>query len=427
MARLQKSFKSYLKIRMKITIANKTELEEILAVQKKAFIQEAELYQKCSIAPMTQTLDEIIEECQLKIVLKAELDGRIIGSIRAKMENDACHINKLIVLPEHQGKGFGKRLLLEIEKYFPKAAKFALETGAKSVNNIALYQKVGYKIVDRGMFHDGVDAVIMEKVNVRMTILDEINANKKLEVEAQKARVSIEELKQYPAYSKQCPSLKAFLLNPEKSGIIAEHKRQSPSKGIINGNVNLKDVVTAYEKAGASAVSVLTDSKYFGGNLGDLKETTSLLSIPVLRKDFIVDEYQIHEAKAYGAAIILLIAASLSSEEIDRFAKLAHELGMEVLFEVHNEDELKKVSLHVDVIGVNNRDLKTFKVDIEQSIKLAKLIPDNYIKISESGISNPATVLELKTHGFQGFLMGENFMKETNPGLACEKFIAQIK
>ena len=258
-------------------------------------------------------------------------------------------------------------------------------------------------------------------------VLDEINYNKRLEVVAAKAEVSVEELKTYPAYHKPVPSLKAFLLNPEKSGIIAEHKRQSPSKGIINGKVLLKNVVTGYEQAGASAVSVLTDSKYFGGNLEDLKEATSLLSIPVLRKDFIVDEYQIHEAKAYGAAIILLIAASLSAEEVDRFAKLAHELGLEVLFEVHNEEELKKISPHIDVVGVNNRDLKTFKVDIAQSIKLATLIPDKYIRISESGISNPSTVLELKTHGFQGFLMGENFMKEVNPGLACKVFIQQIK
>ena len=258
-------------------------------------------------------------------------------------------------------------------------------------------------------------------------ILDEINENKKLEVEAQKAKVSVEELKQYPAFSKPCPSLKAYLLNPEKSGIIAEHKRQSPSKGIINGNVFLKEVVTGYEKAGASAVSVLTDSKYFGGNLEDLKEATQLLNIPVLRKDFMVDEYQIYEAKANGAAAILLIAASLTTEEVDHFAKLAHELGMEVLFEIHHENELKKVSPHVDVIGVNNRDLKTFKLDIAQSIKLAKLIPANYLRISESGISNPNTIKELKSVGFQGFLMGETFMKEANPGLACKNFIEKIK
>jgi indole-3-glycerol phosphate synthase len=263
--------------------------------------------------------------------------------------------------------------------------------------------------------------------NLGGTILDQINADKRIEVEAQKAKVSIDELMQYPSYCQQKPSLKEHLLSGEKAGIIAEHKRKSPSKGIINGDVNLAEVVKGYEKAGASAVSVLTDSKYFGGNLDDLKEATNLLSIPVLRKDFIIDEYQIHEAKAYGASIILLIAASLSKEEVDRFALLTHKLGMEVLFEVHNQKELEKVSSHVDVIGVNNRNLKTFEVDINQSIQLAELIPTNFIKISESGISNPSTVIKLKEYGFQGFLMGENFMKKKNPGLACKNFIAELK
>ncbi|HKM94988.1 MAG TPA: indole-3-glycerol phosphate synthase TrpC [Prolixibacteraceae bacterium] len=259
-----------------------------------------------------------------------------------------------------------------------------------------------------------------------MTILDEINKNKHLEVATAKAAVPIEQLMKYTAYNKAVPSLKEFLLDPEKSGIIAEHKRQSPSKGIINNSVNLEDVVLGYEKAGASAVSVLTDRKYFGGTLNDLKTAAQVLSIPVLRKDFIIDEYQIHEAKAYGASIILLIAASLSAEEIDRFATLTHNLGMEVLFEIHNEEELKKISPLVDVVGVNNRDLKTFKVDIEQSVLLANKIPSNYLKISESGISEPKTVKMLKTHGYCGFLMGENFMKEADPGLACAIFAKQI-
>jgi indole-3-glycerol phosphate synthase len=260
-----------------------------------------------------------------------------------------------------------------------------------------------------------------------MTILDQINKNKCLEVAAAKSAVSIAELMKYPAYNKPVPSLTEFLLNPEKSGIIAEHKRQSPSKGIINGNVKLEDVVLGYQNAGASAVSVLTDQKYFGGTLADLKAATELLSIPVLRKEFIVDEYQIHEAKAYGAAIILLIAASLTVEEVDRFAKLSRELGMEVLFEVHNEEELLKISDYVNVVGVNNRDLKTFVVDTNLSIELLKKIPNNYIKISESGISAPETVINLRKAGFQGFLMGENFMKEANPGEACAKFATQIK
>jgi indole-3-glycerol phosphate synthase len=259
-----------------------------------------------------------------------------------------------------------------------------------------------------------------------MTILDQINEHKKIEVAAAKAAITVAELMEYPAYNKPVPSLKEFLLSPKRTGIIAEHKRQSPSKGIINGNVKLEQVVMGYEIGGASAVSVLTDEKYFGGTLADLKAATDLLNIPVLRKDFIIDEYQIHEAKAYGAAIVLLIAASLSVEEVDRFARLAHELGMEVLFEIHNEEELTKISSHVDVVGVNNRDLKTFNVDIQQSVKLAKLIPEQFIKISESGISDPETVKMLKTHGYKGFLMGENFMKETDPGEAFKKFVKQL-
>jgi indole-3-glycerol phosphate synthase len=259
-----------------------------------------------------------------------------------------------------------------------------------------------------------------------MTILDQINEHKQIEVAAAKAAITVVELMKYPSYNKPVPSLKEFLLSPDKTGIIAEHKRQSPSKGIINGNVKLEQVVMGYEIGGASAVSVLTDEKYFGGTLADLKAATEILTIPVLRKDFIIDEYQIHEAKANGAAIILLIAASLTVDEVDRFARLAHELGMEVLFEIHNEEELAKISSHVDVVGVNNRDLKTFKVDIQQSVKLATLIPEQFIKISESGISDPETVKMLKTHGYKGFLMGENFMKEANPGEAFKNFIKQL-
>ncbi|MDA3818515.1 MAG: indole-3-glycerol phosphate synthase TrpC [Prolixibacteraceae bacterium] len=259
-----------------------------------------------------------------------------------------------------------------------------------------------------------------------MTILDEINAHKKTEVAAAKAAVTVSELMKLPAYNKAVPSLKEFLLNPVKSGIIAEHKRKSPSKGIINANVQLEDVVKGYENAGASAISVLTDEKYFGGTLSDLETTSKLVNIPVLRKDFIVDEYQIYEAKAYGASVILLIAASLTAEEVECFAKLAHQLGMEVLFEIHNEEELSKISSYVDVVGVNNRDLKTFKVDTKRSIQLLTKIPVNFVRISESGISNPKTVKTLKKEGFQGFLMGENFMKEKDPAKACKMFISLI-
>lgn len=266
----------------------------------------------------------------------------------------------------------------------------------------------------------------MSSAEVGLGVLDKINRDKRGEVAFRKLSMPLKELMTFPAYKNKVPSFKEFILSPNHSGIIAEHKRQSPSKGIINGKVNVQDVVIGYQNAGASAVSVLSDSKYFGGTIYDIVRAAEVLDIPILRKDFIIDEYQIHEAKALGAAVILLIAASLKTEEVDRFTKLAHELGMEVLFEVHNQEELKKLSKHVDVVGVNNRNLKTFKVDIEQSIKLTKQIPDQFIKISESGISKPETVKELKKHGFQGFLMGENFMKEEIPGLACQLFIDQI-
>ncbi|MCF8359582.1 MAG: indole-3-glycerol phosphate synthase TrpC [Prolixibacteraceae bacterium] len=260
-----------------------------------------------------------------------------------------------------------------------------------------------------------------------MTILDEINAHKRLEVEKQKVSLPLDELKKHPAYNKSVPSLKAFLLSGEKTGIIAEFKRKSPSKGTIYEKAKPDAVVNEYEMAGASGVSVLTDTKYFGGTLNDLQKAASLLHIPVLRKDFMIDEYQVHEAKAYGAAVILLIAASISVEKIDQLAGLAHELGMEVLFEIHCEEELNKVSSNVDIVGVNNRDLKTFTVDINQSIKLAEKIPSQFMKISESGISNPETVKMLKTFGYQGFLMGENFMKETDPGEAFRRFVKKLK
>lgn len=257
-------------------------------------------------------------------------------------------------------------------------------------------------------------------------VLAQINENKRLEVEKAKANIPLHQLMEFPAYNKPVLSLKDFLLNPQKSGIIAEHKRQSPSKGIINANAKLSEVVRGYEKAGASAVSVLTDEKYFGGRLTDLEEAASILNIPILRKDFMIDPYQVHEAKAYGASAILLIAASLTKSEVDDLAKLAHDLGMEVLFEVHEKEELDKISPFVDVVGVNNRNLKTFEVDIMQSKLLANLIPENFVKISESGISRPETVRKLKSSGYQGFLMGENFMKMHDPGEACRLFIEAI-
>ncbi|MGF7141367.1 indole-3-glycerol phosphate synthase TrpC [Roseimarinus sediminis] len=257
-----------------------------------------------------------------------------------------------------------------------------------------------------------------------MSILDEINQNKLKEVALAKKRLSVEELKRMPLFGRNVPSLSASLR--QRSGIIAEHKRQSPSKGVINAGVQLEQVVRGYQEAGASAVSVLTDQNYFGGSLTDLQEAAALLQIPILRKDFMLDEYQLYEAKAFGAAAILLIAASLTQQQVETLSSLAHELGMEVLFEIHHAGELEKLSQNVDIVGVNNRNLNTFSVDVEQSVKLFDLIPGQFIKISESGISSPETVKRLKHIGYEGFLMGENFMKENDPGAACKNFITMI-
>lgn len=260
-----------------------------------------------------------------------------------------------------------------------------------------------------------------------MTILDEIIKNKKSEIALRKKIITIDDLKIMPNFKREVPSLSEFLLSEKHCGIIAEYKRKSPSKGIINDHSTVSDVISGYEKARVSAISVLTDLQYFGGTVDDLKEAVKVANVPLLRKDFIVDEFQIYEAKAIGASVILLIAASLSKSEVNKFAMLARELGLEVLFEIHNESELEKISDYINVVGVNNRDLKTFKVDVSQSIHLSSLIPDKYIKISESGISDPSTVKMLKTYGYKGFLMGETFMKEKDPGEACLKFSELIK
>jgi indole-3-glycerol phosphate synthase len=260
-----------------------------------------------------------------------------------------------------------------------------------------------------------------------MTILDNIVAVKRKFVEECKDKIQVREFEKHPLFSCPVISLKERLLQPESSCIIAEFKRKSPSKGIINNQVKPEVITKAYQDAGVAAVSILTDEPFFGGTPDDLIESRKHLSIPILRKDFIVDEYQILEAKAMGADLILLIAAVLGKEEIKRFATVAKSLGMEVLFEVHDPIELEKVCPEVTLIGVNNRNLKTFSVDIQQSIELARNIPEEFLKISESGIDNVETIRMLKEEGFHGFLIGENFMKTSDPGIACRNFISQLK
>lgn len=260
-----------------------------------------------------------------------------------------------------------------------------------------------------------------------MNILGKITDTKKEEVSHQKRVTPEDKLKQYPAFTRKCNSLKEALLKPDASGIIAEFKQKSPSKGEINYTANVEDTTRNYALAGASGLSVLTDYTYFGGTLTNLlKAREANPNTPVLRKDFIIDPWQITEAKAFGADVILLIAACLTTRQAELLAAKAHELGMEVLMEVHNADELKLVNSNVDLVGVNNRNLKTFKVDVETSVNLAGLIPTDRVKISESGISNAETIHYLKSKGFSGFLIGEAFMKTSNPGNACRQLIDSL-
>jgi indole-3-glycerol phosphate synthase len=261
-----------------------------------------------------------------------------------------------------------------------------------------------------------------------MNILDKIIAYKKVEVAERKRMKSVKDLESSVLFSAPNISLRKFLLDEAKSGIIAEHKRKSPSKGIINDRLTVEEIVKGYQAAGASAVSVLTDKPSFGGTDEDLLKARAAITIPILRKDFIVDEFQILEARSIGANIILLIAACLSSKEIERLANFTKSLGMEVLLEVHSEEELIPNCFDsIDCVGVNNRNLKDFTVSVELSKTLASKIPARYLKISESGIEAPETIIELQKHGYKGFLIGENFMKTNNPGAAMTEFVGKIE
>ncbi|RXK61912.1 indole-3-glycerol phosphate synthase TrpC [Lacibacter luteus] len=259
-----------------------------------------------------------------------------------------------------------------------------------------------------------------------MNILDKIIAQKRIEVAERKAKTSIAELQQQPLYARATLSLKQFLLDDTKTGIIAEFKRQSPSKGVINGTADVAEVTSAYTNNGASCLSVLTDEQFFGGSTNDLIKAR-VNSIPILRKDFIVDEYQIEEAKAMGADVILLIAACLTTDEVKRLAAYAKKLSLEVLLELHDEEELQHICDETEIVGINNRNLKTFEVDIERSLRMAKQIPDTKIKVAESGISSVENIQLFKANGFRGFLIGENFMKAENPGKAFAAFVQQLK
>lgn len=258
-------------------------------------------------------------------------------------------------------------------------------------------------------------------------VLDKIVLRKKEEVAAAKQKVSVKELEAYPNFNRETLVFKDFLLDENRTGIIAEFKRQSPSKGIINGTADVAEVTKAYNLAGASALSVLTDTDFFGGRTDDLWAARMANDIPLLRKDFMIDEYQILEAKAWGADVILLIAAILTPQQIAHFGKLAQSLGLSVLLEVHNQQELEKsICTSINAIGVNNRNLADFKVNIQTSFELASQIPNEFLKISESAISDPETIKQLKAVGYKGFLIGENFMKTEDPGQAMMDFVKKL-
>jgi len=227
-------------------------------------------------------------------------------------------------------------------------------------------------------------------------------------------------------YRRETLSLSNSILNPTGTGIIAEFKRMSPSKGVINSNAHIGEVTVGYVHAGASGLSILTDKKFFGGSCDDLILARELNLIPVLRKDFIIDELQVVESKAAGADAILLIAAALGREQVFKLSALSHSLGMEVLLELHSPGELEMANEHVNIIGINNRDLKTFSVNINVSVEMADRIPVQFLKISESGISSPTIVRELRKAGYNGFLMGEFFMSRENPVSAFSDFVKEI-
>ncbi len=259
-----------------------------------------------------------------------------------------------------------------------------------------------------------------------MNILEKIVADKYKEVQLKSSLLPVSQLEKSVLFERTCHSL-AAALKGSKTGIIAEHKRRSPSKQTINQNTNVAQVAKGYQKAGVSGMSILTDIKYFGGSLEDLLLARAAVDLPLLRKEFIIDEYQILEAKAHGADVILLIAAVLTRMEIKALSKLAKSLGLEVLLEVHNQEELEKsIMSSLDMLGVNNRNLKTFEVSLETSKELSDLIPDQFVKVSESGISSIGAIKELKQYGYQGFLIGENFMKTPNPGRSAVEFIKEL-
>ena len=261
-----------------------------------------------------------------------------------------------------------------------------------------------------------------------MNILDKIIARKHIEVAERSSLVPVKLLEKSVFFDAKVVSMKKYVTNAEKTGIIAEFKRKSPSKGMINCSASVETVSIGYMQAGASALSILTDFDFFGGSNKDLKDARQYNFCPILRKDFVVDEYQLLEAKSIGADCILLIAAALEPSRLKELAAFAKSLGLEVLMEVHDGEELERsLCEDLDLVGVNNRNLKTFDVSLQTSLDLVDKIPTDFVKISESGISDPSTLISLKEAGFDGFLIGENFMKSSRPEQAAYLFIKEYK
>lgn len=250
-------------------------------------------------------------------------------------------------------------------------------------------------------------------------ILRTIVEKKHKEVAILKTELSIDDLKKQALLSRTCYSAKAAILDEQKSGIISEFKRQSPKKGPINTDANIQEIVELYHEANVSIVSVLTDEYFFGAHKNDFEIARKHLKMPLLRKDFLVDPYQVYQSKAMGADLILLIAAILTPEEVESMSRIAKDLGLEILLEIHNEAELDRINPLIDLVGINNRDLTDFSVNLNHSIKLSEQIPNTFIKVAESGIKGESDIRFLKSNGFQAFLIGEYFMKHDNPGQVC--------
>jgi indole-3-glycerol phosphate synthase len=260
-----------------------------------------------------------------------------------------------------------------------------------------------------------------------MTILDQIIEHKKKEVERNKSLYPVKLLEQSVYFQATPVSLRKYLQRDDKSGIIAEIKRKSPSRGVINPHVSVERTSIGYMQAGASALSILTDQHFFGGSKEDLMTARRFNFCPILRKDFIVDDYQVVESKSIGADAILLIAAALEPKKLTALCSLAHSLGLEVLMEIHQEEEWRtNEEAGADVVGINNRDLRTFELSVETSKRLASILPSSVVKVSQSGIETPEIIIDLMAHGFRGFLIGQTFMQNSRPELAAKDFIREL-